>query len=245
MLAATGTVVEASEAWPVVVAGLGSAVIVALVTLGVAHKQRRSDSDRLDRQLAHDRTMREKQQAIDTVTFERQLAHDREMRHRQNDAESKRLDRRLAHDREMRDLQHLRETLAPIVARLVNWDAFMSLHIKVSTTTDPDEQEQKAISELARQVVSTSEQLRRDARTLVILAGPNAQIALRLKEVANDGDHLIHIARQGKEQGTLTSELRQSLDALLRKYGDDHERFIEVANEAARWTPPADQQDRP
>jgi hypothetical protein len=244
MLAATGNViVEASEAWPVVAAGLGSAVIVALATLLVAGKQRHADSDRLDRQLDYDRKMRHKQQGIDAARFEQQLAHDTKMRQRQNDAESSRLTRQLAHDREMRDLQHLRETLAPIVARLVNWDAFLSLHVKLAIAGDEDEQQQ-VIAELANQVGDVSEQLRRDSRTLVILAGPTAPVALRLKEVANDGDELIHFAWTWKEQGTLTPEERQALDALLAKYGHDHTRFVEAANEVVRWGPsPDDEQE--
>ncbi len=89
----TTVVVEASEAWPVVAAGLGSAVIVAGVSLRIARKQRAAAVTGLDKQLDHDRKMREKQQEIDAARFEQQLAHDREMRQQQNDAESKRLDR--------------------------------------------------------------------------------------------------------------------------------------------------------
>ncbi|MFI4977976.1 MAG: hypothetical protein ACHQC8_04770 [Solirubrobacterales bacterium] len=80
-----------------------------------------------------------------------------------------------------------------------------------------------------------SEQLRRDSRTLVIIAGPTAPVALWLKEVANDGDELIHLTRQWTEQGTLTPEMQQTLDALLAKYGHDHSRFVEAANAAVRW----------
>ena len=44
-----------AEAWPVVAAGLGSALIVSWITLIVVKKQRGADSDRLDQQLVHDR----------------------------------------------------------------------------------------------------------------------------------------------------------------------------------------------
>jgi anti-sigma factor RsiW len=91
----TAVIVKASEAWPVVAAGLSSAVIVSWITVRVAQKQRAADSERLDQQLAHDRTMREQQRQVDSEGLNRQLAH----------------------DQDMRDLQYLRETLKPIVSR--------------------------------------------------------------------------------------------------------------------------------
>jgi hypothetical protein len=75
-------IVQASEAWPVVAAGLGSAVIVSLLNLVVARKQRQADADRLGQQFAHDRQMREQQQNAEAARLDRQLAHDREMRER-------------------------------------------------------------------------------------------------------------------------------------------------------------------
>jgi hypothetical protein len=220
-------IVEPSEAWPVVAAGLGSAVIVSLFNLRVARKQRQADSDRLDQQLAHDRKMREKQQEIDAARFEQQLAHDREMRRQQD-----------AHDREMRDLQNLRETLTPIVARALDWDAFNKLHLRLKVDgTQPidDATWGSDIVPLVSEVADLSESLRRGSRTLVILAGPEAPVALKLKEVANDGDALVHLARLRAQEGRTTPDIQASLDGLLNQYGYDHARFIEAANEAVRW----------
>jgi len=221
---AANIIVEASEAWPVVAAGLGSAVIVSLFNLVVARKQRHADSGRLDKQLAHDRKMREKQQEIDAARFEQQLAHDREMRQQQD-----------AHDREMRDLQLMRETLAPIIARTLSWGAFISLHKALSTTRGVTEHSQRIIEDLAKEVGDESEQLRHGSRTLVVLAGPKTEVALRLKEVANDGDALVRLARTWVETGWLHPEFENQLRALFAKYGQDHARFIEAANEAVRW----------
>jgi hypothetical protein len=212
----TTIVVEASEAWPIVAAGLGSAMIVSWITLIVARKQRKADADRLDKQLEHDREMREQQRADD----------------------ADRLDKQLVHDRDMRDLRHLRETLAPIVARLVDWDAFLTLHKALATASDAGHGQRGAIAQLASNVGNASEQLRRDSRILVVLAGPTAPIALWLKEVADDGDTLIHLARKWAETGAMTPEIMQALPALLAKYGNDHARFIEAANEAVRWGEP-------
>ncbi len=231
----TTVIVEASEAWPVVAAGLGSALIVGLITIWVARKQRGADSKRLDEQLAYDRTMREQELRGASERLDRQLAQDRDIREQQRQAESERLDRQLAHDRDMRDLQHLRETLAPIVARLVDWDAFISLHKGLATAGQADQPQRHAIATLAGRVGETSEQLRRDARTLVILAGPRAPIAAQLKDVANDGDELVHLAREWAEAGTMTRGMAEALPPLLIKYGNDHKRFIEAANEAVRW----------
>jgi hypothetical protein len=33
----------------------------------------------------------------------------------------------------------------------------------------------------------------------------------------------------------MTAEIMEALPPLLIKYGDDHKRFIEAANEAVRW----------
>jgi hypothetical protein len=196
-------IVEASEAWPVVAASLGSAGIVAGITLLVARKQRESDK----------RVARE-----------------------QREADSAGLDKQLAHDRDMRDLQHLRQTLGPIVAQALDWDAFISLHKGLATSGDrPVDEWKEIIAPLATKVADVSEQLRRGARTLVILAGIRAPVALRLREVANDGEALVHLAKRHAEAGVTTPGIQQELDALLEKYGDSHSRFIEAANEAVRW----------
>jgi hypothetical protein len=195
--------VEASEAWPVVAAGLGSALIVSLITLWVARKQRGADSGRHGEQLQ---------------------------------AASERLDRQLAYDRDMRDLQHLRETLTPIVARALDWDAFTSLHKGLATVGDrPVDEWKDVIAPLASEVAAVNERLRRDSRTLLIILGMNAQVALRLREVANDGDALVHLTRQRAEGAITPPEAQQALQALFTKYGHDHSRFIEAANEAVRW----------
>jgi hypothetical protein len=212
----TTVVVEASEAWPVVAAGLGSALIVSWITLIVARKQRAADAKRLREQLAHDRTMREQ-----------------ELREA-----SERLEQQLAQDRDMRDLQHLRQTLTPIVARVLDWDAFTSLHQRLkaeSTRPIDDETWTTFIVPLVAEVADVSEHLRRDARTLVILAGPTAPVAVQLKEVASDGDALVYVTRQRAEGGRTTPEIQAALDGTWIKYGYDHARFVEAANETVRW----------
>jgi hypothetical protein len=251
-------IVEASEAWPVVAGSLGAAGIVAAITLWVAHLQRGSDraglttqldhdrkmrreelvaaSDRLDRQLAQDRELREQQQEIDAARLEQQLAHDREMRQQLNDAESKRLNRQLAHDRDMRDLQLMRETLAPLVSKVLDWDAFISLHKGLVTSGgQPDNAWKPVLLPLAKQVADVAEGLRLGGRTLVVIAGPNALVALRMQEVARDGDALIRLVKARVDAGRITPEILQALDDLLEKYGHDHSSFIEAANEAMRW----------
>jgi hypothetical protein len=66
-------IVEAAETWPAVIAGLisglGAAVIVAFVTLKVARKQRTNDA-----------TLAQHQRDADAERTEKQLAHDRDMR---------------------------------------------------------------------------------------------------------------------------------------------------------------------
>ncbi|HEY5262002.1 MAG TPA: hypothetical protein VIJ33_07795 [Solirubrobacteraceae bacterium] len=75
-------IVEAAETWPAVIAGLisglGAAVIVAAVTLKAARKQRENDmalaqqqrdadAERTEKQLAHDRDMRDLQYLRETL----------------------------------------------------------------------------------------------------------------------------------------------------------------------------------
>jgi len=66
-------IIEAAETWPAVIAGLisglGAAVIVAFVTLKAARKQRGNDT-----------TLAQQQRNADAERTERQLAHDRDMR---------------------------------------------------------------------------------------------------------------------------------------------------------------------
>jgi hypothetical protein len=66
-------IVEAAETWPVVIAGLisglGAAMIVAIVTLKAARKQRENDV-----------TLAQQQRDADAERTEKQLAHDRDMR---------------------------------------------------------------------------------------------------------------------------------------------------------------------
>ncbi len=223
----SNVIVEASEAWPVVVGSLGAAGIVAAITLWVAHLQRGSDKAGLTRQLDHDREMRREELVAASERLDRQLVQDRELREQE-----------LAHDREMRDLQLMRETLAPIIARTLDWDAFNKLHLRLKVDgTQPidDATWASEIVPLVSEVADVSESLRLGSRTLVILAGPEAPIALKLKEVANDGDTLVHLARRRAKEGRTTPEIQASLDGLLTQYGYDHARFVEAANEAVRW----------
>jgi hypothetical protein len=231
-------IVEASEAWPVVVAGLGSAFIVALITLWVARTQRKADKEgldrqlkeasyRLDRQLAWDRKLREREMSADAERLDKQLAQDRELREQQVKA-----------DRDARDLQFLRETLAPIVARALDWDKFTSLHKGLSTVgdepADPESAWVTVIIPLVSQVAAVAEQLRRDARALVIVDGLYSRVAATLKAVADDGDTLIGLAKERAEAGWTTPAIQAALGDLFTKYGNDHSRFIEAANEAVR-----------
>ena len=66
-------IIEAAETWPAVttglISGLGAAGIVAFVTLKVARKQR-----------ANDTTLAQQQRSADAERTEKQLAHDRDMR---------------------------------------------------------------------------------------------------------------------------------------------------------------------
>jgi hypothetical protein len=223
----TKVFVEASEAWPVVAGSLGAAGIVAAITLWVAHLQRGSDKASLTKQLDHDREMRREELVAASERLDRQLAQDRELREQE-----------LAHDRQMRDLQLMRETLAPIIALTLDWNAFTALHQRLKADDEQPigtETWASDIVPLVNKVGDVSESLRRGSRTLVILAGPEASVALKLKEVANGGDTLVHLASLRAHEGRTTPAIQASLDGTWLKYADDHARFIEAANEAVRW----------
>ena len=65
---------------------------------------------------------------------------------KQRAVDARALDRQLAHDRDMRDLQHLRETLAPIVSRALDWDAFLSLHKALTLAGNQPAEEWKLVA---------------------------------------------------------------------------------------------------
>jgi len=69
----------------------------------------------------------------------------------------------------------------------------------------------------------------------VIIAGVHAPVAATLKEVADDGDTLVHLARLRVDTDSTTPAMERVRTELLEKYGHDHARFVEAANEAVRW----------
>jgi hypothetical protein len=68
-----------------------------------------------------------------------------------------------------------------------------------------------------------------------------ALTAATLKVVADDGDTLIRLSRERGEAGWTTPEIEAGLAELLGKYGHDHARFVEAANEAVRPSAPPQQ----
>jgi hypothetical protein len=244
-------IVEAAETWPALVAailaaatGVVAAFIVAWATLRSAKKQREADKTRFieqrdidaarfGKQLAHDRDVRKKQDDAAAERLDAQLAQDREMRDKQDGEASNRLAAELAHDRKMRDLQYLRETLAPIVGDALDWDAFTSLHKGLAATgSKPYDEWKDVISPLVDRVKELDERLRRLARSLLVLLGGNAAVALRLRDIGNHGDTLVKLVRKRVEAGQITPSIKTELDDLLLEYGQSHAAFIEAANEA-------------
>jgi hypothetical protein len=173
-------IVEAAEVWPAVIAGLisglGAAGIIAFVTLKVAGKQREND---------------------------------RTLAQQQRDADAERIGKQLAHDRDMRDLQYLRETLAPIAEHAIGWDAFTSLHFNLKQAGAFEfEAWRMAALPLVDQLGKTTERLRRVGRVVVLLLGRDAEVPKWLRELANDGDALIRVARERVEAKQTTARDR-------------------------------------
>jgi hypothetical protein len=198
--------VEATETWPAVIAGLisglGAAGIVSFVTLRAARKQRENDT-----------TLASLQRAADEGRTEKQLAH----------------------DRDMRNLQFLRETLAPIAERAIDWSAFTALHFELDRSEGVNfEQRMPIVQQLANQVSDTIDQLSRDGRVLVIALGAESALANSVRELASDGQAVIHLARKRTEAKQMTPEIRAAINDLWAKFGFDQARFVERANEAVR-----------
>jgi hypothetical protein len=191
----------------------GAAVIVAFVTLKAAGKQREND----------------------TTLAQEQRDADRTLAQQQRDADADRTAKQLAHDRDMRNLQYLRETLTPIAEHAIGWDAFTSLHFELTQAEGREFEEwREAIGRPVNQVSDTAEKLRLDRRVLVILLGPDAEVAEWLGELASDGDALIRITRERVEAKRTTTEISAALDGLWMKFGFDQARFIEQANKVVR-----------
>lgn len=100
--------VEAAETWPAGVGGLVSGLGAAGIVAYVTLRAAR------------------KQRENDTALAKQQ-----------RDADAERTEKQLAHDRDMRNLQFLRETLAPIAERAIEWAAFTSLHFELAQSEGP------------------------------------------------------------------------------------------------------------
>jgi hypothetical protein len=202
-------VVEATEVWPVVVGGLISGLGAAGIVSYVTLRASR------------------KQRANDAV-----------LARQQRDADAERTEKQLAHDRAMRNLQFLRETLAPIAERAIDWEAFTSLHFELDTAEGrPFDAWLGGVQALLPKVTANQEQLARDGRVLVILMGADAEVAKWLRELVADGGTLINVARKRMEAKATTPDIRAAIDALWTKYGFDQARFVEQANRVVRLSP--------
>jgi hypothetical protein len=84
------------------------------------------------------------------------------------------------------------------------------------------------------EVGKTTERLRQDGRVLVLLLGPEAEVPKWLRELANDGDALIHVVQERVEAKRTTPEIEAAIDGLWIKFGFDQARFLEHANKAVR-----------
>jgi FAD/FMN-containing dehydrogenase len=198
--------VEAAEIWPAVVGGLVSGLGAAGIVAYVTLRAAR------------------KQRQNDTALAKQQ-----------RNADAERTEKQLAHDRDVRNLQFLRETLAPIAERVIDWTAFTSLHFELAQSEGPAfEQRLPVVQQLVNQVSDTTEQLSRDGRVLVILLGADAELSKWVRELASDGQALIHIVRKRREANEMTPEIRAALDGLWTKYGFDQARFVEHANKTVR-----------
>jgi hypothetical protein len=202
-------VLASTDWWPPVLSGLGGALIVGLIGVGIARDER----DAADKRHAEQLT-----------------------------AAGDRLDRQLAQDREMRDLQHLRETLTPIVARALNWDAWVSfskaLHDLASNydrlSTETWEQ---VVGPLAAQVGEISEHVRRDGRSLIVILGPTSPVVTHLRAIGDGGSALVSLAARWKEAGERPPTFENDFTTIVASYERAHARLLEAANDAVGWGP--------
>lgn len=154
-------------------------------------------------------------------------------------ADRSHLDIQLRHDREMRDLQHLRETLRPIVARALDWDAFTEFHLKLAQLAAqypgqvPEETWNDVVAALAKTVGTVSEAVRRDSRALMIVMGSEASVVQHLRGVADNGGAMVKLARRWKE--SRPALLEQEMARIGVEYGHSHARLMEAAKEVGGW----------
>jgi hypothetical protein len=158
------TMIAATAWWPPVLAGLGGALIVGVVSYLVARGERDAASQ-------HQRL---------------QLKHDRELRAGETAAAAVRLKHQLDHDRLMRDQTHIRVVLGPIAGKLADESAIAPLVRAVTNMPTPSDIASRAqyVGDECIAAYKRAGELYTDAVTLMILLGEDEPIVSALGNVA-------------------------------------------------------------
>jgi hypothetical protein len=139
----------------------------------------------------------------------------------------------------MRDGRYLRETLTPIIGRALDWDAFTAFHkdLKQLAGRDalPPDMWKEDIAPLANRVGEVSERVRRDARALIVILGPDSPVVGYLRAIADGGNALVSLAARWKEAVQRPETFEADLDAIWTTYGFAHARLLEAAQQAVGW----------
>ncbi len=189
-------------------------MIVAIGNQWAARKQRQADSERLDRQLAHDRDQREAE----------------------NRAAGDRLESQLKHDRRVRDLDHVRAALGPIVSQVLEWDPLVTLIVQVNMSSDTTSTEQRdAIRPLNRKLLAAATKLRLDGFALGMTVGMASAIVLSIEDLASPMRAAGKATREWLDGLLSYEELKDRLTALDKEHTQAVTKFQKAAEQLVGW----------
>jgi hypothetical protein len=217
--------------WWAVGAGLGAALLLVIASFVVAYYQRRADSKHLDRQL---------EEAGNRL--DRQLEHDRKLREEELLAAADRLDRQLQHDRRLRDLEHMRAALQPILARafMVNPMNWSRLEVKRARDTPDVEQRRTRLLAHTTALAERAGEIITDQLTLGVVVGVTAPLLERLGDVAATFNDANKTLTAWSEESLADDAVEPQLKEMLQRRNAAVGVLLVSAYEAIGREPPAD-----
>lgn len=177
---------------------LGGAIVAGFANQLVARQQRTAELERLDRQLKHDRLLR--QAEIHSAAA--------------------RLNAGLRHDRQLRDLEYIRNTFGPLVAQaLTSPDLITRLRHEISNYSESgDNDAKRRISRLSDELYEARARHARESVQLAGIVGLRPQSAATgLHHVAEKCGAAADIGRtwtDGQHNGSNADEALLELEAL-------------------------------
>jgi hypothetical protein len=215
--------------WYAVGAGLGAAVLLALVSLVVARKQRSADFVRLERELVGA-----------AGRLDEQLRHDRELRANELESAAARLERQLSHDRQLRDLEHVRGALRPILQTLYGDEAVAGLLSGLEAAYEIEDVNRRhaLVKPKCANLSTTLNKLLANRLELGGILGPRDPLCVELTSICAAARELGSAVEQWLAGLKGDDQMRSLSDSLGKRYGEQIGAFTSAAYDRVGWKPP-------